>query len=108
MIKIIKTIHTIIWIVMVASIFYILYAGITKTFNNILWFSISLIILEIMVLGINKWTCPLTPIAKKFTSNRDDNFDIYLPKIIAKHNKVIFSIIFIIGITLVILNIINK
>lgn len=104
MIKIIKFTHTLIWAVMAFASFYILYAGITNTFNIILFISIILLFIETMVLLFNKWTCPLTPLAKKYTSNRNDNFDIYLPNWLAKHNKIIFGLIFAIGMILVIFN----
>lgn len=85
---------------MVSAIFYILYAGIFNIRNDFLWFSIDLITFEGIVLLINKGTCPLTPIARKFSTETKDNFDIYLPNWLAKYNKIIFSSIFIIGILL--------
>ncbi len=93
---------------MASAVIYILYAGITNTFNTILWIAIGLILLEGVVLLINKWTCPLTPLAEKYTSNREPNFDIYLPKWLAKHNKTIFTSLFIIGLLLVIINLIRN
>ena len=104
MITLIKTIHTFIWAVMAAAVFYIFYAGITRTFGAMLWLSIGLIVFETTVLLINKWRCPLTPVAMKYTSDRQENFDIYLPEWLAKHNKMIFSTIFIAGLVLVIRN----
>jgi hypothetical protein len=102
MIKFIKLVHTIIWAVMVAAILYIVYCGLTNTYNFLLWFSIGLIILEGLTLIIYKWHCPLTLIAKKYTNKRDDNFDIYLPIFLARHTKTIFSILFVLGLILVI------
>lgn len=102
MIKFIKTIHTIIWAVMVAAILYIVYCGLTNQTNFLLWFSIGLIILEGLTLIFYKWHCPLTLIAKKYTHERDDNFDIYLPLFLARYTKTIFSILFLLGIILVI------
>lgn len=89
---------------MASACFYILYAGITNTFNTILYVSIFLITLEILILVYNKWTCPLTPLIGKYTNDRNDNFDIYLPNCLAKYNKKIFGTIFCIGIILVIIN----
>jgi hypothetical protein len=105
MITLIKTIHTLIWAVMAAAVFYVFYAGITKTFGVTLWLSIGLIFLETAVLLINKWACPLTPVAMKYTSDRRENFDIYLPEWLAKHNKMIFTTIFVTGLILVVRNI---
>ncbi len=86
---------------------YVLYAGVTNTFDTPLLVSIGLIIFETIVLIINKWACPLTGIARKYTSDRNANFDIYLPNWLAKHNKSIFSTLFIIGLILVIINFIR-
>jgi hypothetical protein len=102
MIKFIKLIHTIIWAIMVAAILYIVYCGLTNQTNFLLWFSIGLIILEGLTLIVYKWHCPLTLIAKKYTNKRDDNFDIYLPIFLARYTKTIFSILFALGILLVI------
>lgn len=104
MLSFIKIIHTIIWTVMVVATFYIFYAGITNTFNLILYISIALLIIETTVLLLNKWTCPLTPLARKYDLGKKDNFDIYLPNWLAKYNKVIFGAIFVTGMIMVIIN----
>ncbi|MFZ5390830.1 MAG: hypothetical protein ACOZAJ_00960 [Patescibacteria group bacterium] len=104
----IKSLHSIIWFIMAAASIYILYAGLTKTFDIWLWLSIGLLVMESIVLLVNRWTCPLTPLAMKYTADRQDNFDIYLPLFIAKYNKIIFGTIFAVGLLLVIFNAITK
>jgi len=37
-------------------------------------------------------------LAARFTEERHDNFDIYLPLWLAKHNKLIFGVLFCLGI----------
>ncbi len=101
---IIKTIHTFIWAIMASATLHIFYAGITGIFNNLLLVSIALMVTEIVVLIFNAWSCPLTHIAKHYTAKRQPNFDIYLPRIIAKYNKEIFGTLFLTGLTLVLLN----
>lgn len=101
MLKVVKLTHTIVWLIMVSAIFYIVYAGIANIKNQILWFSIGLVIFEGIVLFINKGSCPLTNIARKYTSDSSDNFDIYLPAWLAKYNKFIFTTIFVFGLILV-------
>ena len=100
----IKLAHTVIWFIMALASIYILYAGITKTESVWLWLSIGLLCLESLVLVFNKWTCPFTPMAMKYTSDRADNFDIFIPNIVARYNKVIFGAIFAIGLILVAYN----
>jgi hypothetical protein len=97
---IIKLTHTAIWLIMASASFYILYAGITDTTTPMLWVSIGLLSLETLVLLANKWTCPLTPMARKHTAEQSDNFDIYLPLWLARHNKLIFGSIFAAGLLL--------
>lgn len=108
MLKTIKIIHTLIWMIMAAATFYILYAGITNKFDNILFVSIWVVSFETIILVVNKWTCPLTPWAAKHTQDRNHNFDIYLPNLLAKYNKSIFGTLFVIWIILVIINCIKK
>ncbi len=104
MIKAIKLIHTAVWAVMASAVIYVLYAGLAGTFNALVLASIILVILESVVLVWNKWTCPLTPLAAKYTADRNPNFDIYLPRWLAKHNKTIFTAIFVVGLVLTIIN----
>jgi hypothetical protein len=52
---------------------------------------------EVLVLAFNRWRCPLTDVAARHTSDRRDNFDIYLPEWLARHNKVIFGTLYLLG-----------
>lgn len=104
---IIKTIHTIVWVIMATASFYILYAGVIGVFDKILLVAIVLLVLETIVLMFNRWTCPLTPVAEKYTNDRRDNFDIYLPLWLARHNKKIFGTIFVMGMTLILVNLLK-
>lgn len=98
----IKVIHSLIWLFFATSIFYVLYCGIFNKVSFITWILIGFVFLETFVLLFFKWRCPLTLIARKYSNSNKDNFDIYLPNWIAKHNKLIFSIIFTTGLILVI------
>ena len=97
----IKLAHTAIWCVMAAAVLYVLYAGIFDNVNILVWFCIGLVLFEAIILLIFKWRCPLTLLAKKYTSNHRVGFDIYLPVWLARNNKTIFSILFSIGLVLV-------
>ena len=98
MIKKIKIIHSLIWLIMVAAIFYILYAGITNKLDNYLWLAIGLMVFEGLTLLINKGNCPLTIVAKRNKSDYQNGDDIFLPQWLAIHNKLIFGSILILGI----------
>jgi hypothetical protein len=98
---IIKLIHTIIWLIFVSAIMYVFYAGAFNIINKLVWYCIGAVLFECVVLMMNKWKCPLTSIAGKYTDDNSANFDIFLPEWLAKHNKMLFSTIFIAGLSLI-------
>lgn len=98
----IKLLHTVIWVFFVAVIGYIVYAGITGELNAFVWAAIGLIALEGVVLLFNSGACPLTPWAARYTAQREDNFDIFLPLWLARHNKAIFTPITVLGVLLIV------
>jgi hypothetical protein len=57
----------------------------------------GLVMVEVAVLAANKLRCPLTAIAARYTEDRQDNFDIYLPLFLARYNKQIFGSLFLAG-----------
>lgn len=98
----VKAAHSIIWVVMAAAVFYILYSGVTGVINEITYASLGLIIIEMIVLGLNKGACPLTNVAKNVKPDWKDGDDIFLPTWLAVHNKAVFGTLFAIGVALVI------
>lgn len=98
----VKLIHTIIWAIFVGVIGYVVYAGIYNQIGTAVWIAIGFVILEGFVLLINQGKCPLTNIGARYTTDRNDAFDIFLPNWLAKHNKLIFTSIFAVGVILVI------
>jgi hypothetical protein len=98
----IKLLHTIIWAIMAAAILYILYCGIIGRLTILTWISLALALGECVVIVLNKWTCPLTPLAAKHTDSREPNFDIFLPRWLAQYNKEIFGTILVVGLLLIV------
>jgi hypothetical protein len=97
----IKVLHTVIWVIMVAGILYIVYCGIYDVIGTPLYLAIGLLVLEIITLAINNWSCPLTLVAKNYQPNWKPGDDIYLPKWLAINNKLIFGVLLSIGLALV-------
>ena len=67
--------------------------------RKFLWAAIfsGLVWLECAVLAVNRCRCPLTDVAARHTADRQDNFDIFLPVWLARHNKTIFGTLFVAG-----------
>lgn len=99
----IKSIHTLIWIVMVCIIGYVVYSGISGNITAYSWLAVAAVIAEGLVLWLFKGKCPLTVWARNHSDSQKHNFDIYLPEWLAKYNKLIFTTVFVVGLVLMLL-----
>jgi hypothetical protein len=87
----IKVIHTLVWLFFNVVIFYMLYAVIADKLDAWLWIGYGLVLLEGITLYAFNFFCPLTIIARRYSDSSRDNFDIYLPNWLARHNKLIYT-----------------
>lgn len=94
--RLVKTAHTAVWALFVACILAIPVFAWAGRFVPVFWLT-GIVLAEILVLALNRWQCPLTGLAARYTSDRTDNFDIYLPLWLARYNKLIFGSLFIAG-----------
>ena len=92
----IKAVHTVIWAIFAGCILAIPVFGWADMYRQVIWLTV-IVLVEILVLVLNGWQCPLTGLAVRHTENRRDNFDIYLPEWLARHNKLIFGSLFVAG-----------
>lgn len=58
---------------------------------------IGVVLVEVLILVANGLRCPLTGVAARYTNDRRENFDIYLPLWVARNNKLIFGLLFLVG-----------
>jgi hypothetical protein len=86
----------VVWFLFAACIVAIPVAGMR---GEMRWAAIlsGLVWVECAVLAANRGRCPLTDVAGRHTEERADNFDIYLPLWLARHNKLIFGTLFVAG-----------
>jgi hypothetical protein len=93
----VKLAHTVVWA---------LFAGCIVALPIVAWrgdihaaiILIAIVGFEVLVLLLNRFRCPLTGIAARYTQDRRDNFDIYLPLWVARYNKQIFGTLYAAGI----------
>ena len=86
----IKAGHTLVWAFFVACILAVwVFAWRTDLIKATL--SIGLVMIEVIVLAFNRWRCPLSPVAARYTDDRSANFDIYLPRWLAARTMPIFG-----------------
>lgn len=101
---VIKTTHTAIYLVMVAGIFYILYAGITKTYDTWLYLSLTLLAIEGIVYFGNGQKCPFTDLAQKYGDKKGYVGDIFMPKKVADNTFKFFGTLLAVAIIILIIN----
>ena len=92
----VKVVHTVIWAFFVACI---LGVPVTALAGHLGWSLLLsvLVLLECLVLAVNRFRCPLTDVAARYTDDRAGGFDIYLPAWLARSNKLIFGTLFVAG-----------
>jgi hypothetical protein len=94
--RVIKLVHTAIWTFFAAATIAIPFSAWLAAWRTTILL-IALVSVECLVLVMNRLRCPLTGIAALYTDDRRDNFDIYLPAWLARHNKHVFGSLFVAG-----------
>ena len=92
----VKAIHTLVWGFFAGCILALPIAAWRGNFD-LATVLIGIVLVEVAVLATNGMRCPLTAVAARFTDDRRDNFDIYLPVWLARYNKLIFGWLFAAG-----------
>ena len=89
--------HTVVWAFFVTCIIAIPLATAIGALR-LAWAFVAIVAIEVLVLLVNGFKCPLTGVAARYTPERQDNFDIYLPLWLARHNKLIFGALYLAGV----------
>jgi hypothetical protein len=92
----IKLLHTTVWALLVGCILALPITALLRRFDWAIVLTV-IIVAECGVLALNRGQCPLTALAARFTTDRADNFDIYLPHWVVGNNKVIFGALFVVS-----------
>jgi hypothetical protein len=92
----VKLLHTAVWAVLAGCILALPIVALLDRFDWAIILTV-IIVVECAVLALNKGRCPLTNLAARFTKDQADNFDIYLPNWVARHNKAIFGTLFVVN-----------
>ena len=95
--RVIKLAHTVVWAGFAGCIAAIPVLTLQGRFRPAALLAL-IVLSEVVVLAINRWRCPLTPIAARYTEDRRANFDIYLPEWLARYNKEIFGPLYLAGV----------
>ena len=94
--RVIKLLHTIVWAFFAGCIIAIPILCFMRRCDQAIVL-IGVVLIEVLILVVNRMRCPLTGVAARYTNERSDNFDIYLPVWLARYNKLIFGLLFLGG-----------
>ena len=92
----IKLLHTAVWAALAGCVLALPISPLLHRFDWAVILTV-VILVECGVLALNNGRCPLTDLAARFTDDRQDNFDIYLPNWLARHNKKLFGTLFVVN-----------
>ena len=95
----VKALHTAVWAFFAGSILAIPLLALAGNLG-VAFLLAGVVLVEVLVLVLNRMRCPLTDVAARYTDDRRDNFDIYLPEWLARHNKLIFGLLYAAGVAL--------
>ncbi len=92
----VRLLHTVVWAILAGCILAIPVYAHADLFGHAAFF-IGIVLVETLVLLLNRWQCPLTDVAARYTDDQHVGFDIYLPAWLARNNKLIFGSIYAAG-----------
>ena len=95
----VKALHTVIWALFASCIVAIPVVAWREQLGLALVLT-AIVAVEVAVLVVNGMRCPLTAVARRYTDDHSDNFDIYLPRWLARYNKLLFGSLYLIGVLL--------
>jgi len=99
----VKLLHTFVWAVLAGCVVAIPVLALLG-YDREAVALILVVLVEVLVLIVNGGHCPLTAVAARYTLDRRDNFDIYLPEWLARYNKLIFGSIYLFGVAVTLLD----
>jgi len=96
----VRTVHTIIYLVMAGATFVLLYGGITGHEGPWLWMALGLLVLESAVYLANGFACPLSALARRYGATTGYVFDTFLPERATRYTFRFFGTLMAIGLAL--------
>jgi hypothetical protein len=96
----VRAVHTLIYLVMAASTFALLYAGLTGRQGAWLRVSMGLLAVEIVVFVGNGMRCPLTALAVRYGAEKGYAFDTFLPEPVTRYTFQFFTTVMVVGLVL--------
>lgn len=99
----VRTVHTVIYLVMAGATFVLLYGGVTGQQGVWLWIALGLLAVESAVYLANGFACPLSALARRYGATTGYVFDTFLPERATRYTFRFFGTLMGIGLALLVL-----
>ena len=99
--SVVRGLHTAVYLVMVAAIGVLLYAGVCEYNGAWLWVALALLGIETVVFVGNGFACPLTALAVRYGAEKGYAFDTFLPERVTRYTFRFFGTLMVVGCALV-------
>ena len=100
----VKFVHMVIFLLLSSCLGYLFYSGITETYNWVLFLAVGVLLLEGVVLLVNRGQCPLTLLAKTYGDETGRITDMFLPAWFVPHLFRVGITLFVSGVVLLVVN----
>jgi hypothetical protein len=80
----VKTVHTVVFLVMLSSILWLAISGLLRRRDRTVAAAAGLVAIEAAVFVANDGVCPLTPLTERLGATRGSVSDIFLPDTVAR------------------------
>lgn len=98
----VRGVHTLIYVVMAASAFIVLYAGVVGAQGPWLWAPLGLLGIEIVIFVGGRMKCPLSAVAVRYGAGAGPLFDTFLPERVTRHTLRVFGPLIALGLALLV------
>jgi len=101
-IRFMKVFHSLVSFILVGSVFYTLYTALADRISPLTWLAFSLTSVEIGILILSGWKCPLTSYTESLGAKEGSVTRLFLPEFLAKNLFLIFRILYLLSILLLV------
>lgn len=93
----IKLIHSLLFFLIVICTIYVFVTAALDQINSITWWALGIAVIELLVLLLNGWRCPLTDLAERYGAEVGSVANLFLPRWLSDYLFTIFGIVFVVS-----------
>ena len=96
----IRTVHTVIYVLMASAVLYVFTAGLLGFFNGVVVLALLVVGIEVIIFTMNGCMCPLTALAIRYGATKGYAFETWLPEKATRFTFRFFGVVLALGLLL--------